>query len=434
MKPRGNENVRGFALVLTITLLSLLVIIALAISQTARLGADMSTASRAQIVAKQNALTGFHLALAKLQLNAGPQEARTSVAGLYAGINHVNSLWTATWTPGGRSLEWMVSGEQSPYSYDPNLSVVAGVMPSVGNPSLDVILVGGKSVSTAATIYRDGDVIAVRKVPVSLSSTITSGCYAYWVGDEGTKVSAFVPTASAQAQSSGDPIRPYLRYLVSSQYSPINPLLVDIISYNQIGLLQSGFSPGQAFHGLTLRHSSLLETIERSVIAVNTPYVDGLVNVNNINATTWRAILLAVQTPPSNQPVINYRSKDLSLSRQLVVGIEARGEPFENVDQFEAAHVLQQALVDAGLSNSADPTETDVLALIGPVLTTRSDTFRIRAYGDAMNPADADDPNAKPEAVAYCEAIVQRTNQDDPGGHGKKFVVTYFRWLGPDDI
>ena len=66
--------------------------------------------------------------------------------------------------------------------------------------------------------------------------------------------------------------------------------------------------------------------------------------------------------------------------------------------------------------------------------TVRSDTFRIRAYGDAMNPAGADDPNATPESVAYCEAIVQRTTIDDPGGNGKKFVITYFRWLGPDDI
>lgn len=72
--------------------------------------------------------------------------------------------------------------------------------------------------------------------------------------------------------------------------------------------------------------------------------------------------------------------------------------------------------------------------VVRPMLAVRSDTFRIRAYGDAMNPADASDSNATPESVAYCEAIVQRTNEPDPGGNGKKFVITYFRWLGPDDI
>ena len=71
---------------------------------------------------------------------------------------------------------------------------------------------------------------------------------------------------------------------------------------------------------------------------------------------------------------------------------------------------------------------------VAPILTVRSDTFKIRAYGDAMNPADVGVAGARPEAVAYCEAIVQRTNDDDPLGHGEKFVITYFRWLGPDDI
>ena len=79
-------------------------------------------------------------------------------------------------------------------------------------------------------------------------------------------------------------------------------------------------------------------------------------------------------------------------------------------------------------------TQDDIRIVLTPLLAVRSDTFRIRAYGDAMNPADAGLAGATPESVAYCEAIVQRTTEDDPGGNGKKFVITYFRWLGPDDI
>ncbi len=47
-------------------------------------------------------------------------------------------------------------------------------------------------------------------------------------------------------------------------------------------------------------------------------------------------------------------------------------------------------------------TQADVLQVIGPALTTRSDTFRIRAYGEAL------DANGNSVAKAYCEAIVQR--------------------------
>ena len=60
-------------------------------------------------------------------------------------------------------------------------------------------------------------------------------------------------------------------------------------------------------------------------------------------------------------------------------------------------------------------TAQEFITDVSPILAVRSDTFRIRAYGDAMNPADADDANATPDSVAYCEALVQRTNQAAPG-------------------
>jgi len=70
------------------------------------------------------------------------------------------------------------------------------------------------------------------------------------------------------------------------------------------------------------------------------------------------------------------------------------------------------------------------MTAIGPLLTVRSDSFRIRAYGEAVNPVDA----TKIEAVAYCEAIVERTSESAPNGPGRKFIITHFRWLGPDEI
>ena len=90
-------------------------------------------------------------------------------------------------------------------------------------------------------------------------------------------------------------------------------------------------------------------------------------------------------------------------------------------------------------------TQADILQAIGPSISVRSDTFRIRAYGESV------DPNTgKVKARAYCEAVVQRTPQyTDPTNPpeqdstaltktnatcGRKFIITSFRWLSPNEI
>lgn len=87
-------------------------------------------------------------------------------------------------------------------------------------------------------------------------------------------------------------------------------------------------------------------------------------------------------------------------------------------------------------------TQGDVLQTIGPVLTARSDSFLVRAYGDAV------DAGGRPLARAWCEAVVQRLpqpldpdetglNPRNPGAptdFGRQFAVTSFRWLNPAEL
>ena len=87
-------------------------------------------------------------------------------------------------------------------------------------------------------------------------------------------------------------------------------------------------------------------------------------------------------------------------------------------------------------------TQADVLQVIGSTLSARSDTFRIRAYGDAT------DASGKVLARAYCEAIVQRLPDPldpDPSGlnpakqntridFGRKFQIVSFRWMKAEEI
>ena len=84
----------------------------------------------------------------------------------------------------------------------------------------------------------------------------------------------------------------------------------------------------------------------------------------------------------------------------------------------------------------------DILQALAPILTTRSDTFVIRAYGDANNPV-----TNEVVLTAYCEAVVQRlpdpvegnindsANRNNPSGDfGRRFEIVKFRWLSADEI
>lgn len=89
--------------------------------------------------------------------------------------------------------------------------------------------------------------------------------------------------------------------------------------------------------------------------------------------------------------------------------------------------------------------QRDLLQALGPVLTARSDTFIIRTYGEALNPA-----TGVTSGQAWLEAVVQRLpdyvdNTDDPTvspsaasttnqNFGRRFHVVSFRWLSNSDI
>lgn len=89
--------------------------------------------------------------------------------------------------------------------------------------------------------------------------------------------------------------------------------------------------------------------------------------------------------------------------------------------------------------------QTALLARLGSVLTVRSDTFIIRAYGDIREPG-----TDKVIARSWCEALVQRypeyVNADADEANvfpptdqinqqmGRKFRIIGFRWLNKNDV
>ena len=185
-----------------------------------------------------------------------------------------------------------------------------------------------------------------------------------------------------------------------------------------------------------------------------------------------------------NPDPANYNSKDASIlpnhfrrglrtvtpaqidqmAESIVTQLQERGQPFTSMADFlapkgrssGAKSILEQAIIDANVNTTgswdvegagqANPTEgssvyltqADLMTSLAPVLQVRSDTFKIRAYGDVR------DPSGAVEASAICEAIVQRvpeTAKDDageaekrellkdPGEQGRKFKIISLRWV-----
>jgi hypothetical protein len=106
--------------------------------------------------------------------------------------------------------------------------------------------------------------------------------------------------------------------------------------------------------------------------------------------------------------------------------------------------------VKAGIGNTAAMapgmlTQGDVLATIGSRIAPRSDTFRIRGYGEAR-----DTTGKEILATAWCEAVVQRVPDyvdatDQPTAvykdlkpvnkiFGRRYEIVSFRWLSPSEV
>ncbi len=169
------------------------------------------------------------------------------------------------------------------------------------------------------------------------------------------------------------------------------------------------------------------------------------------------------------------------LAEEIVVEVKTRG-PFQSLAEFVNRRVedgelglkgaLQAAIDRAGLNdqmrlttfstthffepeNLPDPhtgiglagwlTQADLLGPLAPVITVRSDTFRIRGYGEAL------DAQGKVLARATCEAVVQRVPEwldpaDDAVVHpdsleseinktfGRRFEVVSFRMLSSQEL
>jgi hypothetical protein len=139
--------------------------------------------------------------------------------------------------------------------------------------------------------------------------------------------------------------------------------------------------------------------------------------------------------------------ENAGLNSTLVGGFSLNNQSslpdYTHPDHVPDATRMEQTLKPASKAWGAATylTQADLLQVLGPALTARSDSFVIRAYGDAV------DSGGNVKARAWCEAVVQRTPEPmspdvtglNPetsglGGFGRRFRIQSFRWLSPDEI
>jgi hypothetical protein len=131
---------------------------------------------------------------------------------------------------------------------------------------------------------------------------------------------------------------------------------------------------------------------------------------------------------------------------------DSSGDPASAAD-YDADHFRggTSASLPVSSRNAFGPghlTQADVLAVIGPSLTVRGDTFTLRVYGEAVSPLDSSEVLGR----AWAEAVVQRLpDHVDPAADaaevapssltsaenrrfGRRFNLVSFRWLTPADL
>lgn len=397
----------GFALVLTVVLLALLLLALLALSVLSRVGTDIAGSATYQTRARQHALLGLQVALGELQRLAGEDAVVTGMAGLSgvpAGANNPARHWCGVWTSEGEFLGWLASGASG------------SAVPALDGSDAIALLATG-ALGADAT---DKEHVRALLLPVAINNSqgdsVSHGGYAWWVGDEGVKLSAVLPDDEAPVSGGKHAIDELVAAL-----SPDAPNLARAEAYAQLAYVPaSPLTPGQLQSNLHALGRTHRRVVGASLSA-------GLLNVNSTSARYWRGVGATYNRFRPADPLGITLTTFANRVRDNFVAASSPGKPaggpFLTVDAF-----LDSPLLEAVLQGG-DVSPAEFRDAMQPWLTTRSDTFRIRAYGEAVNPADT----TRIESTAYAEAIVQRV-PDGLSGFGRRFEITYFRWLGPDDI
>ena len=176
----GPRRSRGFALLITLTLLAFVVLLLVGLASYTRIETAVAGNFQKQAQARQNAQLALDVALAQLQKHAGPDTRVTATADSFGGSSstrHYAGVWDAT-ASGADPVSWLVSGNEiNPLARTPTA-------PGAGT----VELVGRQTTGTANAVLAPLVALTSVGVPGQAGATAaTIGRYAWWIGDQGVK-------------------------------------------------------------------------------------------------------------------------------------------------------------------------------------------------------------------------------------------------------
>ena len=240
---RTPRSRRGFALLITITLLSFLVLLLVSLASLTRVETQVASNSQQLGQARQNALMALNIAIGQLQKYVGPDQRVTAPASFAIGVPAAQTSdtpkglvtpaagaqqWLGVWgnssaandiygaTPKPVLINWLISGNEQTsaptiaadghitssiptLTYKPNLTISNLSATSKAtdtnitiNSKPAVLLVGSRSAGTTSTPlnrYITAPLVDVKSTNVAGlgNASTTVGRYAYWIGDEGVK-------------------------------------------------------------------------------------------------------------------------------------------------------------------------------------------------------------------------------------------------------
>lgn len=212
-KKAPSDETRGFALLVTIVLVSFLVLILVALATFTRVETQVADNSQQLAKARQNALMGLNIAIGQLQKEAGPDRRISATLGHETQLSGSNFRYiTGIWDENARSKSakaWLVSSSET-------VTVVDDALNTVQAPSTSSSSAVSDSANWVYLLWKNSahptdssNWICLEKQPITVGSaavpgmaagtTPTIGHYAYWVGDEGVKASVALSDSTSIA-------------------------------------------------------------------------------------------------------------------------------------------------------------------------------------------------------------------------------------------
>ena len=186
----GPRRSRGFALLITLTLLAFVVLLLVGLASYTRIETAVAGNFQKQAQARQNAQLALDVALAQLQKYAGPDTRVTATAESVTGVVNQKRYYTGVWdaTDAAATPVWLVSGLETATAPSvtnaiPTTSQVTLVGPNTdgsaflanGNPGANQVVAPLQALTSVGVPGQAG------------ATAATIGRYAWWIGDQGVK-------------------------------------------------------------------------------------------------------------------------------------------------------------------------------------------------------------------------------------------------------